>query len=153
MNAPIRSSLRMALLLSVSALAALLAGCPDAPAPPPAFEPCGTVNIKITGRMGLGSLAPRDVNTTATLEEDSTSVSWTTAGSGTGSVLDGTSASGTTTHNPQNNERAFTASGTSGSHTLDVTGTINADCTGRGSWTVKITDSGRVIGRGRWTIQ
>lgn len=153
MNAPIHTSLRMALVLSVTALAGLMTGCPDPPPPPPAFEACGTVNIQITGRMGLGSLAPRDVNTTATLEEDSTSVNWTTAGSATGSVLDGASASGTTAHNPQNNERTFTAAGTSGSHTLEVTGTINADCTGSGSWTVKITDGGRVIGRGRWTIQ
>lgn len=153
MHVLIRSLLRMAIATCFFAIAAILAGCPDPPAPPPAFEACGTVNIRIRGRMGIGSMAPRNVSTTATLDEDSTSVSWTTAGSGTGTVLDGVSASGATMHNPQTDERAFAATGTSGSHTLDVTGTIKADCTGSGQWKVTITDNGQLTGRGNWTIQ
>ena len=130
----------------------LLAACPGAAPPPPAFVGCGALTATVTGQYGIGSIAPTAINTTASVNDAGTSVTWQVPPSSTGMTIDGIQAAGTI---PTIAPRSFTATGTSGDSQISVTGTITgppAPCTASGTWTVTLIEDGRVVGRGRWRI-
>jgi hypothetical protein len=136
------------LILTTAISMFVCTGCPDnAPPPPvPAFEPCGSSTITITGQMGQKTF----VGVQGKLDENSESVVWS-APSDTNTAIDGASVSDQTTFNKDTGERRFAVLGEAGGFTLMVTGVINADCTGSGEWIVT-NSSGVKKGKGQWTM-
>ncbi len=146
-----RPAVARALIVLWSAL--VLSACSGGAPPPPAFVGCGPLTASVTGQFGIGTLLSTNINTTATVNDAGTSVSWQVPSESTGRVIDGMQAAGTI---PTVAPRSFTATATKGAHQLSVTGTITGPpptpCTASGTWKVTKIDDGSVVGRGRWTI-
>lgn len=138
-----------------------LCGCPDnpsAPAPPPIAQ-CGNLTAKVTG--SVGGTAGHGINTTASVGDTGTKVTWEVPAGGSGTSMDGVQATGNIAAGGAS-PRHFTAKGNTGgnpSFTITVTGDITgptgdpAKCTGSGDWTLTPDGGTQPVARGRWVIQ
>lgn len=136
-------------IVSVASLGLLLGGCfHGTGVVTPAPVVCGTMATTVRGQMGSYGVP---INTSGTAVADGTTVTVTTTGSGT--VIDGQTATGTPTIT--GTTQTFKSTVQTSEHIITYTGTITGPptpCTGRGAWTVKLRETGQVIGRGNWTI-
>lgn len=126
---------------------------------PPALAGCGPFTAKVTGQFT--GVAPTSVNTTATVADSGTSITWTVPAGATGRAIDNNPATGTipapvggspgTAPAP----RSFTAKGTSGEFDLEVDGSVTGPpqpCKANGNWRLKIKGTNTVVGSGRWVF-
>jgi FlaG/FlaF family flagellin (archaellin) len=136
--------------LSIGGCSWLFGGGGGSGPAPPVAAGCGAMKATVTVRYR----GEPSQTTTASVDDNSTAVTWQAAPETTGRTIDGMTATGASA----GSGKQFTATGTGSSagtnFTLTVTGKITGPprpCTGSGSFT--ITDSsGAILASGSWTV-